>query len=120
MILPTTIATVASALTIIDLLIRFAGYLSPEVKKGLYEGRNQIAFQNPPTVEAANEIFVKSLHTTLPSHLVDATSQDLTLAIEVVRGFENGVKPRPPKIIPAYGRGLANLFLGVHIGLRNW
>ena len=48
MVLPTTIATVASALTIIDLTIKFAGYLSPEVKQALYDSRNQIEADNPP------------------------------------------------------------------------
>ena len=66
MVLPTTIATVASALTIIDLTIKFAGYLSPEVKQALYDSRNQIEADNPPSIKAANKILVQSLEMRLP------------------------------------------------------
>ena len=121
MLIPETIGTLASLLSIISHLIRFSDYLSPNEKRALNEAHTKIRILNPSLpIDQARPILMQAIKDHVPEPEVAIAMEDLSLGLQALEIYAMGVNAYESPALPAYGIALTNLLGFINLKLLAW
>ena len=120
MIFPEPATSIASALTIIDYAVKLFHFLSPSTQQALKEAQGQLS-QGYKSSKEADEILIKALRMHLPAGEVQAMSEDIRFALEVMQPMVEEIeRSQKYKQFPRYGLAISTVVEKTYKKLDSW
>lgn len=110
MIIPTAVSTVAAALSIIDYVVKFANYLSPETKQSLEDARKTLKkIDGQQSVKVADKVLTDALHKHIADADYEVEARVLTAVFGIIQALTDGLALHRDQV-PRYANALNEAF----------
>jgi hypothetical protein len=121
MIFPELANSIATALTLIDYAIKFMRFLSPPTRIALQEAEDQLSRSHRISYKQAQDVLMEALRAHVPTGEIEAVSQDIRHAIEVMQPMiEVLEESRLKGVYPKYGLAVDLVAKGTYEKLASW
>lgn len=120
--IPTIISTIADIITVIDIALKYGGFLNKDVKNVIEKSQIEIDKQGDKlTSEQVNQIFALQIRSAIPNDEVIATTRSMANLFELLGSISESLKYfEEVGRIAEYGTVLQDLIIGVNEKIDSW